>query len=46
MEKEILKELKRECNLYEKILFSFNKKFIVKIYHLIRYRIVNNFRNN
>ena len=41
MEKEILKILIRNSNLYEKIFIRLHKKIVLKIYHVARVEVVN-----
>lgn len=41
MEKEILKEIMKECKWFERIIVRFHRKLIMKIYHLTRFRIFN-----
>lgn len=42
MEKEILEEMKKECNLKERILLKLFGKTFVKIYNIVRLKIINN----
>lgn len=42
MEKEILKEIMKECKWYEKIIVKLFKKVILKIYQYTRINTINN----
>lgn len=42
MEKEILKEIMKECKWFERIIVVLFSKTILKIYHYTRINIINN----
>lgn len=42
MEKEILKEIIKECKWFERIIVVLFGKTILKIYHYARINIINN----
>ena len=41
MENEMLKEIMEECNLKEKIVIILFTKTIIKVYNIIRIKIMN-----
>lgn len=45
MEKEILEEMKKECNLKERILLKLFGKTFVKVYHIGRIDCFNSLKN-
>lgn len=42
MEKEILEEIEKECNLKERILLKVFTKTFVKVYNIARLKVINN----
>lgn len=45
-ENEIIEEILKKCNWWERIIVKRNKKLILKIYHIIRLKIINNMLKN
>lgn len=41
MENQIIKELLEECNWYERIIIKLFRKFMNKVYNIIRVGIIN-----
>lgn len=41
-ENEIIVEILKKCNWWERIIVKRNKKLLTKVYNIIRLKIVNN----
>ena len=46
MEKEIIKEIMSKCNIIEKIKIKLLEKTFIKVYHIIRIKIINDILKN
>lgn len=42
MNEKIIKDVKQECNIRERIIISFFKNLIIKVYHISRINTYNN----
>lgn len=46
MNEKIIKDVKQKCNIREKIIISFFKNLIIKVYHISRINTYNNIIKN